>query len=350
MGENRGNNAKKGNKHNGVKPTSQPCTGNGGRRYADSFAELQTSNNQNNNEDQKSISTKRRRHSTGVSSSQSNAQSSKEAFKILSTDDKLVQIFDLVSNLTCIEQHVSKEEQNVNIVDQALKSTDSRVLAVAYKSIDNEARDRRDNLVFRGFPEVRQENCKETILNFIHDKLGINDSIHIQRAHRFGEQHFNKPRPIMVRFRDFGDIKNILSNAHKLRGQNYGINRDYPPEIVTARSRLWPLHKAARESNPRGTVKIGYPAKLIVKSNVIQDEFPAWKHYMRLSRIDTRSTTPQPATRSEIPLQNRFDILVNTASTGNGAGNIARRQPTRSAESSSQIWRDVHNDDHGAGA
>ena len=42
------------------------------------------------------------------------------------------------------------------------------------------------------------------------------------------------------------------------------VNRDYPKEIVSARSKIWPAYKKAREENARGTVHIGYPAKLIV--------------------------------------------------------------------------------------
>ena len=88
-------------------------------------------------------------------------------------------------------------------------------------------------------------------------------------------------RPIIVNFRDYEDVEIILENAKKLKGTNFGINRDYPKEIVSARSKLWPEYKKAREENSKGDVYIGYPAKLIVNKK---------SRERRIPRLEKKST------------------------------------------------------------
>ena len=52
------------------------------------------------------------------------------------TVDKLVTLFDLMSNVTSIDDRVSKVEQNIHTLNQAMKTTDSRLSTVEYKGID----------------------------------------------------------------------------------------------------------------------------------------------------------------------------------------------------------------------
>jgi hypothetical protein len=61
----------------------------------------------------------------------------------------------------------------------------------------------------------------------------------VSSVKRLGFAHRDKERPIIVRFRNEQDVQVILENGYKLAGSTYGINRDYPKEIVEARSRLW---------------------------------------------------------------------------------------------------------------
>ena len=141
-----------------------------------------------------------------------------------------------------------------------------------YKSIDAEARSRRNNLIFRGIPEVLvMENCEDIIKSFLRDELHIEPSVCVQRAHRIGRPGARAPghdgpktRPIIVCFRDYKDVDIIMSNVSRLKHKpQYGINKDYPSEIVQARSRLWSDYKMAkREGN--ASVFIGFSAKLIM--------------------------------------------------------------------------------------
>ena len=44
-------------------------------------------------------------------------------------------------------------------------------------------------------------------------------------------------RPIITSFVHYKDVEKILKSAYKLQVTNYGINRDYPKEIIEAISR-----------------------------------------------------------------------------------------------------------------
>lgn len=51
--------------------------------------------------------------------------------------------------------------------------------------------------------------------------------------------------------------------------------------IVEARPHLWPLCQVAMDAGPNGSLTIRYPEKVIVKDEVIQDEFPERKGKVR---------------------------------------------------------------------
>ena len=62
-----------------------------------------------------------------------------------------------------------------------------RLDILAYKSIDTEARQRRNNLTFWGIPEVLNEDCMTVIKEFLCERFSLDpDTICIQRAHRIG--------------------------------------------------------------------------------------------------------------------------------------------------------------------
>ena len=61
----------------------------------------------------------------------------------------------------------------------------------------------------------------------------------------------------------------IIGAANKLKNTPYGINKDFPKEITSARSQLWPLYKTERAKNTDASVYIGFPAKLVVRGRVV---------------------------------------------------------------------------------
>ncbi|KAH3727786.1 hypothetical protein DPMN_176776 [Dreissena polymorpha] len=78
--------------------------------------------------------------------------------------------------------------------------------ALAYKSIDKEARARRNYLILPGFIENCGENCTQVLQDFLKNQLDIDSQfLYIARAHRLGQRNSHRQhnhRPIIANFRD----------------------------------------------------------------------------------------------------------------------------------------------------
>ena len=198
------------------------------------------------------------------------------------------------------------------------KASNQRIRTLEYQSINAEARSRRNNIIIRGIEETAiSENCTALVKTFLAEHLSIeSSSMCIQRAHRLGTPTRSKSRPIIVCFRDYPDTELIISSAYKLKGKpNFSISRDYPREIAEARSRLWPKYKELKASNPARTVRIGYPAKLILKGQTVLDEFPDWGTVLDKSRHNPEQPFSKPRHIDkphypDVTTSNRFDILT----------------------------------------
>lgn len=221
-----------------------------------------------------------------------------EQFKSLNVDDKLDRIFVCLQGIMSTNERLLKAEQTVHELRNIAQTNKTRIDLLAYKSIDNEARQRRNNLIFWGIPETLNEDCMTVISEFLSDKLAIDpDAIYIQRAHRIGRintrRHGSsqsaptKHRPLIAAFRDYPDVELIISNAGKLKGTTFGINRDYPQEIVDARKPLFREKKQLKSLNPSSNISIQYPAKLVKDGLVVKDMLPDWFRVMKGNRISS---------------------------------------------------------------
>jgi hypothetical protein len=198
-------------------------------------------------------------------------------------------------------------------VGQVIDVTNSQtelLKTLAFRSIDIEARSRRNNLIFRGLPEKIGENCFDLIFELLESSLAMNTSdIYISRAHRLGAKNPNRQiqsRPIIVCFRDFCDTENIMGRARMLKDTPYSVDVDLPREIQQARSRLWPRFKKCKQENPRSKVTIVYPAKLIMDHRLIHDEMPEWGRYMRNDRLlEIEHIDRQQQTRPGSPMNQK---------------------------------------------
>lgn len=225
-------------------------------------------------------------------------------FKALPTDDKLVTLFKLMSSVGSQTARLGTVETKVSELGNKMNHTDQRVRLLEYKSIDAEVRSRRNNLIFRGIVENSiNEDCESLVKSIVTEKLGLDSNMYIQRAHRLGGRQTRgrsgsvkggaaqarqplKPRPIIACFRDYQDLETIIANAYKLKDTDFSIHRDFPKEIVNARSELWPMYKSEKQNNPRAKVSIGFPAKLVVNGLVIANKFPDWYDILRGTRIN----------------------------------------------------------------
>ena len=146
--------------------------------------------------------TKRQRASTGSGSSpvdasntvnSSDSDLSLEQFKSLDINDKLASMFVCLQEVKSTNQGLLKAEQTVHEIRESTLQNKARIGTLAYKSIDLEARQRRNNLLFWGIPEVRNEDCMAVLSEFLTDRLEIDaETICIQRAHRVGRPLNNR--------------------------------------------------------------------------------------------------------------------------------------------------------------
>lgn len=271
-------------------------------------------------------------------------------FKSQSVNEKLDILFvksntqtQAVSSIESKLDHCLQLHDKVVHLEQNINSHESRLLLLEYKSIDLEARSRRKNLLFSGFPEARDENCAEKLSNFFLQHLQINNPVVIDRAHRLGAFKHGYNRPIIAAFRDFSDTQLVLGNANKLRNTSYSINRDFPQEITNARKRMWQEFKSLRQQNPHSRVNLVYPAKIVMNGQVIRNAFPRWDAVMQGNRVgNTYDESLVTANQSNVvgnksvPCDLHSDDTVVLPSTNTNTTDIPQRSTSMSSTSSQE--------------
>ena len=77
--------------------------------------------------------------------------------------------------------------------------------------------------------------------NFLETKLGVEEAeqIEFQRVQRVSKRVSTngKPRQIIASFWKYPQREEVMFNARKLKGKNFGISRDLPSEILERRKK-----------------------------------------------------------------------------------------------------------------
>ena len=181
-------------------------------------------------------------------------------------------------------------KSRVSAFENTIRSQHDRLKLLEYRSLDIEARSKRKNMLFKGIPDYRHENCFDAVRQFISSKLHIDRDMYLERAHRIGCFSVNRTRPIIVAFRDDCDTEDILNASNFQRDSSYGISKDYPNEIARARQSLWRQYKTTLDANPSKRVTLGYSARITVNNETETDCFPHWYLILQGSRISTNTT------------------------------------------------------------
>ena len=263
------------------------------------------------------VNRKRARTSTGENNTQYKQFMSDGEYEKLPLDGKLSILFKQMNNIGQRVEDCVSLTYKVNSLKSSMHDHDRRLKRLEYKSIDLEARSRRNNLLFGGISEQKGEDAHSRIATFLKNNLDIDPCPVIPRAHRLGPYRRGYTRPIIVYFLDYTDVNHVLSKANKLRGTDFNINRDFPREIVNARKHLWPEYKELRKSFPASKISILYPAKLVKDGNLVKDQFPDWVSVMQgppptLSKTNDLSAYPvsnpePPSTQSDKSFVERSD-------------------------------------------
>ena len=92
------------------------------------------------------------------------------------------------------------------------------------------------------------------------------DQIEFQRVHRVGKRVSSngKPRQIIARFLKYPQREEVMSNARKLKGKNFGISPDLPSEILERRKKKMKQFKQAKKDGKTAFFSRAEPDKLFI--------------------------------------------------------------------------------------
>ena len=94
-----------------------------------------------------------------------------DSFNTMNIDDKLESIFVYLQDMRLTNQMLLKAEQTVRDLHDHTHVNSRCIDILTYKSNDGKARQRRNNLIFWGIPEIVNEECMTTLCKFLADKL-----------------------------------------------------------------------------------------------------------------------------------------------------------------------------------
>ena len=137
---------------------------------------------------------------------------------------------EMKEELSTAVQYISnKIDQRISVVTEKIGELDSTLDLLEKQAQYREDRDRRDNLIFLGFPKIQNETWKlleEEIIGFIDHFMQIKlDTRDIIRAHRISPYKSNSP--IIVRFSHFKTKELILRNKNMIKKTSYVIFEDF---------------------------------------------------------------------------------------------------------------------------
>ncbi|KAK3093596.1 hypothetical protein FSP39_017876 [Pinctada imbricata] len=164
--------------------------------------------------------------------------------------DKLNDLKD-VRSLKSVKVDITRHENNMEYINRALDNMRRKNKELEENITDLRWRSMKNNLIFNGLPENRQENVVEHLRYFLDRQLGITKSISFGNVHRFGRAMRGRPRPIVARFLFQDERELVLSNARMLRGTDFGIREQYPREIEEKRKQLYPIERDFRRDGAR---------------------------------------------------------------------------------------------------
>jgi ribA/ribD-fused uncharacterized protein len=189
----------------------------------------------------------------GISKSSNASDISKSA------EGKLVTIEDKLNNM---QNQLTLTEHKCNELMVKYNELNERL-------IKQESHSRRDNLVFTGIPEAppgTRDDCLAKVHHIMEAIMKIKDArkMRIVRCHRLGAPpstrassgSHDRPRAVICKFHWFGDRQLVWEAKTKLKDSTYGVQEDFPKEILDRRKILLPIMFAAR--------RLHYKAYLVV--------------------------------------------------------------------------------------
>ena len=147
-----------------------------------------------------------------------------------------------------LNQRPNTSNEQFTIPTQSAEARHSAELSSLVSRVDYlEDYSRRDNLLFYGFDEEREENCKEKVRGLIYDKLltdidveNENDNdIKFVRVHRVGKYDRKYKRAIIARFENYETKQAVLKSCRNLPADSpYKVSEDFSTNTKNLRKNL----------------------------------------------------------------------------------------------------------------
>lgn len=103
------------------------------------------------------------------------------------------------------------------------------------------------------YQQTEKENCVSVVDEFC-DISNINHDI--EREKRIRRRRSGEFRPVVVKFLLFRIREKVRSNASRLGGTRFGIQKQFPRHIQEQRKQLNPILKDARKRGERATLVV----------------------------------------------------------------------------------------------
>ncbi|XP_029831285.2 uncharacterized protein LOC115316122 [Ixodes scapularis] len=169
----------------------------------------------------------------------------------------------------CVESFKNVETK-IDACSTTMVTLKQTIGSLENKVDDLENRMRRNNLVFFGIPESQNETKSDleqaVVSEILRDKLDI-ENAEVERLHRIGKPSTGKPRPVIMKLREFNVKENILKNARRLKGTRISISEDFSFHIREKRKLLWNSSKKERDKGEEVILKYD---KLILGNSCYQ--------------------------------------------------------------------------------
>ena len=142
-----------------------------------------------------------------------------------------------------LDFHIKElEEMKKKDIKGAKEYIDEKVAEINQKLLMMEKHDRKYNLLVYGIKEESDESiCDKMRDLFVNDleisQYRVND-MYFAHAHRLPSKKKGVPKPIIIRFTNYGDRELVLANAHKLGGTRRRIVSDLPLQMKETRGIL----------------------------------------------------------------------------------------------------------------
>lgn len=163
---------------------------------------------------------------------------------------------------------------SVKTITTQLTSVTADNKAMKETILDLQARSMRDNLVFTGISEQTTEDPEKSIKEFMSKQLKLSaetvNNITFHRVHRLGPRNNNnRPRPIIAKFEHYKQKDQVRQQGRQLKGTDYGLNDQYPKEIMQRRKVLFPIRKNMMKEGKKAIISLD---KLYIDGQLYRDK------------------------------------------------------------------------------